>query len=164
MQEKILHFTYTKQFNDNIYHQYNERRNKNMNNLQLKPYLQQTQEWPNDGEHIMAHFDAETILVYQAYRSEIGLYAASNNRFGGAFSYNRMSWIKPNFLWMMYRSGWGSKAGQEVTLAITLRRSFFDKILSKAVASAPFRSGKKLSHNQKFGSNGILITHQTDHH
>jgi len=27
-----------------------------------------------------------------------------------------MSWIKPNFLWMMYRCGWGTKEGQQVTL------------------------------------------------
>ena len=46
-----------------------------------------------------------------------------------------MSWIKPNFLWMMYRSGWGTKPGQEVTLAIQLKRSFFDCILELAVAS-----------------------------
>jgi hypothetical protein len=37
-----------------------------------------------------------------------------------------MSWIKPNFLWVMYRSGWGTKAGQELTLALRLRRSFFN--------------------------------------
>ncbi|WP_141653813.1 DUF4291 family protein, partial [Erwinia billingiae] len=25
------------------------------------------------------------------------------------FSMTRMTWIKPSFLWMMYRSGWGMK-------------------------------------------------------
>lgn len=84
----------------------------------------------------MAHYDEETIVVYQAYRAEIGLHAAQHQSFGGAFSYNRMSWIKPNFLWMMYRSGWGTKDGQEVTLAITMRRSFFDELLESAIASS----------------------------
>jgi hypothetical protein len=46
-----------------------------------------------------------------------------------------MSWIKPNFLWMMYRSGWGTKEGQEVTLAVWLRRAAFDAILQQAVHS-----------------------------
>jgi hypothetical protein len=46
-----------------------------------------------------------------------------------------MSWIKPNFLWMMYRSGWGRKEGQEITLALRLRRQFFDALLARAVAS-----------------------------
>src|SRR5262245_28535198 len=47
-----------------------------------------------------------------------------------------MSWIKPNFLWMMYRSGWGTKEGQETTLGLRLRREFFDSILAQAVASS----------------------------
>jgi hypothetical protein len=47
-----------------------------------------------------------------------------------------MSWIKPNFLWMMYRSGWATKEGQEVTLALRLRRTFFDSILAEAVPSS----------------------------
>jgi len=53
-----------------------------------------------------------------------------------AISFNRMSWIKPNFLWMMYRSGWGTKEGQEVTLAVRLRRTGFDQILQEAVHSS----------------------------
>jgi hypothetical protein len=47
-----------------------------------------------------------------------------------------MSWIKPNFLWMMYRCGWASKEGQERVLAVRLRRSFFDEILRQAVPSS----------------------------
>jgi hypothetical protein len=47
-----------------------------------------------------------------------------------------MSWIKPNFLWMMFRSGWGTKAGQEMTLGLRLRRNFFDSLLVRAVASS----------------------------
>jgi hypothetical protein len=47
----------------------------------------------------------------------------------------RMTWIKPNFLWMMYRSGWGTKEGQEVILAIRIQRSAFDTILAQAVHS-----------------------------
>jgi Domain of unknown function (DUF4291) len=43
---------------------------------------------------------------------------------------------KPNFLWMMYRSGWGTKDGQEVTLAIWLRRAAFQAILREAVPSS----------------------------
>jgi len=56
--------------------------------------------------------------------------------FGKDFSFNRMSWIKPNFLWMMYRSGWGTKENQEVTLALKIRREFFDSILAAAVPSS----------------------------
>ena len=75
-------------------------------------------------------------MVYQAYRPATGRFAAEHQRFGGEFSFNRMSWIKPNFLWMMYRSGWGTKEGQEITLAVRLRRAAFDEILRCAVYSS----------------------------
>lgn len=98
--------------------------------------MEQVETWPPNGRHILAQYDKESIVVYQAYRPEIGLFAAQNGHFGGAFSYNRMSWIKPNFLWMMYRSGWGAKEGQEVILAVRLSRTFFDDCLEKAVPSS----------------------------
>src|SRR6266404_7062103 len=98
-------------------------------------YLEQVKRWPASGRHILAQFDTDTVVVYQAYRPIIGLFAAMNQRFGGEFSFNRMSWIKPNFLWMMYRSGWGAKEGQEVTLAVRMRRDAFDEILRLAVHS-----------------------------
>jgi hypothetical protein len=104
--------------------------------LVTEPYLEQTKLWPKEGRHILAQYDNDTIIVYQAYRPSIGRYAAEHGVFGGDFSYARMSWIKPNFLWMMYRSGWGTKEGQEVTLALRLRRAFFDSLLAQAVPSS----------------------------
>lgn len=100
------------------------------------PYLEQTARWPTTGRHILAHFDADSVVVYQAYRPAIGHFAAQNNYFGGEFRLSRMSWFKPNFLWMMYRSGWGTKENQEITLAIRLRRAFFDSVLEQAVPSS----------------------------
>jgi hypothetical protein len=98
-------------------------------------YSQQFQKLPESGRHIVAQFDEETIVVYQAYRNQIGSFAAQNGYFDEGFSLNRMSWIKPNFLWMMYRSGWGTKDGQEVILAIKLKCQVFDEILELAVCS-----------------------------
>src|SRR4029079_496567 len=69
-------------------------------------------------------------------REAIGRYAIEHGKFGGDFSFSRMSWIKPNFLWMMYRSGWGTKEHQEVTLGLRIRRVFFDSILAAAVPSS----------------------------
>lgn len=73
--------------------------------LLTESYLAQLNRWHPAGRQILAHFDDESIVVYQAYRPEIGRFAAENGYFGGAFNFTRMSWIKPNFLWMMYRSG-----------------------------------------------------------
>ncbi|MEX1028310.1 MAG: DUF4291 domain-containing protein [Candidatus Paceibacterota bacterium] len=104
--------------------------------LETTPYCEQALRWPTSGRHILAQFDDDTIIVYQAYRPEIGNFAVRLGHFGGDFSYSRMSWIKPNFLWMMYRSSWGRSQGQEVVLAIRLRRTFFDSLLEQAVPSS----------------------------
>lgn len=93
-------------------------------------------DWPSSGQHIMAQYDDDKIYVYQSYRPEIGNFAVKNQFFGGAFSLNRMTWIKPNFLWMLYRNGWGTKEGQEVVLAIALKREAFDRYLNGAVYSS----------------------------
>jgi hypothetical protein len=105
-------------------------------NLQLEPYMTQIARWPSEGRHILAQFDEQSIVVYQAYRPSIGHFAARHDYFGGEFSLSRMSWIKPNFLWMMYRCGWASKEGQEVVLAVRLKRAGFDSLLAEAVHSA----------------------------
>src|SRR6266511_4315654 len=104
--------------------------------LQTQAYCEQLKRWPTSGRHILAQFDAGTVVVYQAYRPAIGHDAAEHQRLGGEFSLNRMSWIKPNFLWMMHRSCWGTKDGQEVTLAVRLQRTAFDEILRHAVHSS----------------------------
>ncbi len=106
-------------------------------NLTTEPYIEQVKVWPQSGRHILAQYDDESIIVYQAYRPSIGRYAVEHGRFGGPdFSFSRMTWIKPNFLWMMYRSGWGTKEGQEITLGLRIRRSFLDSLLAQAVASS----------------------------
>ena len=104
--------------------------------LETERYTVQEQQWPQHGRVILAHHDDSTVTVYQAYKESIGRYAAQHGHFGGDFSFTRMSWIKPNFLWMMFRSGWGTKANQEVTLAITLKRETFDHLLAQAVHSS----------------------------
>ncbi|MEH2075081.1 MAG: DUF4291 domain-containing protein [Nostoc sp.] len=104
--------------------------------LITEPYLTQVSNWPKNGRHILAQYDDHSIVVYQAYRPAIGNFAATYGYFGGEFSFDRMSWIKPNFLWMMYRSGWGTENGQEVVLAIWLKRSAIEEILRTAVHSS----------------------------
>lgn len=85
---------------------------------------------------IFAQFDDKTIRVYQAFRDEIADEAIKMGKFGSHFRVGRMSWIKPSFLWMMYRSGWATKKGQERILAIDIKREGFDTILAQAVLSS----------------------------
>ncbi len=102
--------------------------------LLYEAYGSQIKRWPPSGRHILAQYDEQSIIVYQAYSPAIGHFATRHGYFGGdGFSFTRMSWIKTNFLWMMYRSGWGTKEGQEVTLAVRLKRSAFATLLELAV-------------------------------
>lgn len=86
-------------------------------------------------KQIRAVYDKDVIRVYQAYNDSIAEEAVKLNRFGNRFKMERMTWIKPSFLWMMYRSGWAQKEGQERILAINIYRKDFDYILENAVLS-----------------------------
>jgi hypothetical protein len=85
---------------------------------------------------IFAVFDEKKIRVYQAFNNAIADEAIRLGTFGDNFKRNRMTWIKPSFLWMMYRSGWGEKEEQNRILAIDMARSGFDHIVSNAVPSS----------------------------
>ena len=71
---------------------------------------------------IRARFDDRSLTVYQAYSPAIADAALAAGRFVPPFRRDRMTWIKPSFLWMMYRSGWATKPGQERILAIEITR------------------------------------------
>ncbi|GAB0495763.1 hypothetical protein MMPV_007068 [Pyropia vietnamensis] len=99
-------------------------------------WAEQAPTWPSAGEIIMAAADNASITVYQAYNDAIADAAVVQQNFlCPAFSLRRTSWIKPNFLWMAARSGWGTKPAQTRTLAVTLTRPFFDSLLASAVAT-----------------------------
>ncbi|MEU8237284.1 DUF4291 domain-containing protein [Actinoplanes missouriensis] len=84
---------------------------------------------------IRAVYDDHLITIYQAYPAEIAEPALRVGRFVPPFKPNRMTWIKPSFLWMMYRSGWATKPGQERILAISITRTGFEWALTRAVLS-----------------------------
>jgi hypothetical protein len=85
---------------------------------------------------IRADFDRQTIIVYQAYSPAIADAAVEAQRFVPPFSFGRMTWIKPSFLWLMHRSNWGQKAGQERVLAVRITRSGWEQALAQAVLTA----------------------------
>ena len=58
---------------------------------------------------IRADCNRDSIVVYQAYGEKIAQAALKAGKFVPPFSLNRMTWIKPSFLWLMERSGWGRK-------------------------------------------------------
>jgi hypothetical protein len=90
-------------------------------------------------QEIRADHDRETIVVYQAYGPQIAVPAVAAQRFVPPFSLGRMTWIKPSFLWLMHRSNWGRKSGQEHTLAVRITRKGWEEALGNAVLTSPDR-------------------------
>ena len=86
---------------------------------------------------IRADYNQHTITIYQAYNDAIADVAVRDGRFGASFSFNRMTWIKPSYMWMMERSNWGLKKDQQHILAIRIKRTFFDTLLEQAVLTTP---------------------------
>jgi hypothetical protein len=76
-----------------------------------------------------------------------------------------MSWIKPNFLWMMYRCGWATKEGQEVVLAVRICRAGFDEILRQAVPSTyvPSLYENESAWQEKLRSSSVRLQWDPDH-
>jgi hypothetical protein len=84
---------------------------------------------------IRASYTPDTITVYQAYPTAIADPALRAQKFVEPFKRARMTWIKPSFLWMAYRSGWATKADQERVLAIQISRSGFEWALQNSCLS-----------------------------
>ncbi|MFJ4685552.1 DUF4291 domain-containing protein [Streptomyces sp. NPDC088789] len=82
---------------------------------------------------IRADYDAHTIVVHQAYAPAVADPALRAGRFVAPFSFHRMTWIKPSFLWLMHRSNWARKPGQERVLAVRITRQGWEEALSRAV-------------------------------
>ncbi|KOX15701.1 DUF4291 domain-containing protein [Nocardiopsis sp. NRRL B-16309] len=94
---------------------------------------------------IRARFTDDTVTVYQAYHPTIGGPAVRDGRFPPSWKRERMTWIKPSFLWMMYRCGWGRKPNQETVLAVEITRGGFEWALRHACLSH-FTSGVHADH------------------
>ena len=76
-----------------------------------------------------------TITVYQAFPPAIASAALAAGTFVPPFKRTRMTWIKPSFTWMAYRSGYASKDNQERVLAVEMTRDGFEWALRNAVLS-----------------------------
>jgi hypothetical protein len=88
-------------------------------------------------KQIRAVYNDQNIRIYQAYNDSIADSALKYNSFvTPPFKLERMTWIKPSFLWMMYRSGWGMKeSSQSRILAIDISRKGFDFALNHSCLS-----------------------------
>lgn len=91
--------------------------------------------------------DGEGVFVYQAFTPRIVEVALRNGTFGEGFGRSRMTWIKPSFGWMLYRSGYAEKNNQERILRIKITHEGFHTLLENAVTS-DFKSSNAADHSQ----------------
>lgn len=100
------------------------------------------EQWPVKGRIILhspnVNTKDETIILYQAYNDSIANYAVTQQTFKKCPDYitTRMTWLKPNFCWMMYRSGWATKPNQERIVAITVKKDNFNEMLRQSVSTS----------------------------
>ena len=77
-------------------------------------------------------WDAGGVCFYQAFNDAIADYALAHQRFGGpAFKPRRMTWIKPSFAWVLYRSGYARKHNQTRILKVKLPHAAVAAILAR---------------------------------
>ncbi|KAG4428046.1 hypothetical protein IFR05_016474 [Cadophora sp. M221] len=88
---------------------------------------------------IRAVYDTDTITVYQAYSKTIAEAAVRQQRLDASPDFvcgQRMTWIKPSWCWMMYRSGYALKDSRQThILALKLTHATFLSLLSRASLS-----------------------------
>lgn len=88
---------------------------------------------------IRAYFNDTTITVYQAYKESIAKAAVETQKLNASpdFKPGRMTWIKPSWAWMMYRSGYSFKdPGQSRILALRMKHQYFIDLLERGVLSS----------------------------
>jgi len=87
-------------------------------------------------KRIFANHDGEGVWVYQAFMPSTVEAALRKGTFDRGFSLDRMTWIKPSFGWMLYRSGYASKHRQEAILKIKLSHDGFRQILEQSIETS----------------------------
>src|SRR5688500_13942186 len=85
---------------------------------------------------IRADYNRESIVVYQAYNDQQADTAPEAGWLVAPCSFYRLTWIKPSSLWLMERSGWGTKPNQTPIPAVRISRSGWEAALNQGVLTA----------------------------
>lgn len=134
--------------------------------MHTERYHLQQQLLPQEGQQVIADHTSEALVVYQAFKPAIAEYAVTQQAFGGPhYKHGRMTWIKPGFMWMMYRSGWATKADQERILRLTITRDGWNTIVSKAVHSSfqPDIYASRQAWKSALGNSDVRLQWDPDH-
>lgn len=89
-------------------------------------------EFHPDVQVFRGEWDDEGVFFYQAFNDDIADWALQHQCFGGPkFKPARMTWIKPSFAWVLYRSGYGRKHNQNRILKVKVPHTSVADLLSR---------------------------------
>ena len=81
------------------------------------------------------------MFVYQAYCNNIANWVLEHQTFEGPnFNPKRMTWIKPSFVWVLYRSGYGKEHNHQRILKVKISHVAFASILKKCARKKSWKS------------------------
>lgn len=84
---------------------------------------------------VYADFDEEGVYVYQAFKPKTVQIAVELGTFGKGFTFERTSWIKPSFGWVLRRTKYGTKNRMQGIAKIKMRHQAFEEILDQSIES-----------------------------
>ncbi len=85
---------------------------------------------------ILAAYDEQGVFVYQAFEPAIVEAALRRGTFDKGFNLDRMTWIKPSFGWMLYRSHYATRHRQEAIVRVKLTHEGFRTVLGRAIRTS----------------------------
>lgn len=107
--------------------------------LRYKPYLDQLEAWPEKSRALVLQYDAESVVLYDSSRISFANKSVDQQQILMRGSDpTKPIWLKLGFLYTMARSNWGSREGQERTVAYWAVRPQFEEWLNQAVHTKYF--------------------------
>lgn len=125
--------------------------------MQLQQQQLKLDALPDNIPVFVGEWDIEGVYLYQAFCNDIADWAIANQRLGGPkFNTTRMTWIKPSLAWMLYRSGYGKKPGQNRVLKIKLSHCAIADVLRQCKCVNTNKETRSKSSADDGVSNGIV--------
>ena len=84
---------------------------------------------------VYADYDEQGVYVYQAFKPETVEIAVEKGTFGKGFGFDRTSWIKPSFGWVLRRTKYGTKNRMQGIAKIKITHDAFLEILNQSIES-----------------------------
>src|SRR5690606_41958532 len=90
-----------------------------MTRLRFNPYIDEAPTWPDRGRVILAQYDTESVVVYEALSRAAARSVVQQGRPDALVAdFARLHWFGTSFTWFMRRTGWATERGQRAVLAL----------------------------------------------